>query len=201
LYDTPSTFLNNFSAQLPVFIISKYHGIEVLGIYILANRLIDVPVQLILRSVSQVYLPSINDAYLIGRDKVMEFFKMTFKKLTILTIIIMVPAFLLSPYVNLFFGDKWVGVSLFLQIILIYKSFQLINSPLSITLTVMKKQEVSLILTIISIVVRLVSMYIFRENVISMIIAFSISTSAFHVAYLIVVYFHINKISHNSPLG
>ena len=55
IVNMPMALLNTFSMQLPVFILSTYFNAEVIGFYMMANRILTTPMQLISRSVGRVY--------------------------------------------------------------------------------------------------------------------------------------------------
>ena len=55
LVNTFMVFSNTISNELPVFFIIKYHSSEILGFYMLANRLLVIPMNIIGTSIGKVY--------------------------------------------------------------------------------------------------------------------------------------------------
>ena len=73
--------INTVSMQLPVFMLSAYSSSEVVGYYMMANRILTAPIHLISRSVGQVYYKEAVDCLRLGKKKVVRIFGNTVKQI------------------------------------------------------------------------------------------------------------------------
>ena len=78
-----------------------------------------------------------------------------------------------------------------MQIMSFYVYFQFLYSPLSRTFIILNRQEIGFYLSIGAMGIRLLSMYLFRDNIIEMLIALSVSASGLYIFYNFMVYYYI----------
>jgi O-antigen/teichoic acid export membrane protein len=90
-------------------------------------------------------------------------------------------------------GDKWRESGFYMQILTFWFFFQLINSTVGTTFLIIDKQEIGFYLISISLVVRFLAMYAFKESVIGMITALSVSAGLFYFIYMLVMYYLVKK--------
>ncbi len=195
LINTSLVFLNTLSLQLPVFMFKKYFSSEIVGLYMVANRLVNIPLNLLGRSVSQVYLQSASEAYHEGGAKLMKIYKNTVKKLAIIAvppvIIILIAA---PPLVEIFLGKEWREAGVFMQIITFWVYFQFINMPISSSFTIINRQEIGFYLVAFSLAFRFLAMFIFRATPYQMLTALSISAGLFYIIYNLSIYYFIKRL-------
>jgi len=195
LINTSMVFLNTLSLQLPVFMFKKYFSSEVVGLYMVSNRLINIPLSLLGRSMSQVYFQSASEAYQDNPNKLMSLYKETLKKLILLVTPFIGLILLFAPFfVELFLGKEWREAGIFMQIMTFWIFFQFLNLPISTTFTIVNKQEIGFILIIISLITRFLAMYYFRENYFQMLYALSISAGIFYFLFNYFIYLSVKKI-------
>ncbi|WP_157822267.1 lipopolysaccharide biosynthesis protein [Shewanella sp. Actino-trap-3] len=182
------SFLNNLSYHMPVFVLSKSFGHEAVGFYMMANKLLDMPMALVASSISQVYMKYAADAFNKGGGELMLLYKSTLKKLLIISVpYLFVFLGLYFIGVELVLGRNWHGVNVIIILLLCSKVAQLVTSPISTTLNVVDKQEYGLFFICIFLVLR----YALLESGQSLnvaIILYSLATSIF---YLVINYFVI----------
>ncbi len=195
LINTSMVFLNTLSLQLPVFMFKKYFSSDVVGLYMVANRLINIPLNLIGRSVSQVYFQSATEAYHEGKNKLLKIYKTTVKRLAIIAIIpLFIVLTLAPPLVGFLLGKDWTEAGVFMQIITFWVYFQFINMPISSTFTIINRQEVGFILIIFSLIIRFTAMYVFRTSSHQMLFALSLSAGIFYIIYNLSIYIFIKRL-------
>ncbi|MFZ0390089.1 MAG: oligosaccharide flippase family protein [Calditrichia bacterium] len=195
LINTFMVFLNTLSLQLPVFMFSRYFNAEVVGLYMIANRVVNAPVSLLGKSVSQVYFQAASEACNLGGNKLLKIYKKTVKQLAGIGIIPVIVILFGAPVlVRLFLGEEWEEAGTYMQIIIIWVYFQFINMPISSTYSVMNRQEVGFYLILISLVVRFLAMFLFNSNPIEMLLAVSISAAAFYATYNLSIYYFIKRL-------
>lgn len=186
--NTANVFLNTVSMNLPMFVLSKQYSFEVVGIFMIANRLLDMPISLISGSLSQVYTKFAADDYKRSAFKLKVRYLQTLKKLCFASGVFLVIITLISLVgVEVLLGDGWEQVNTILIVLMFSKVFQLMNSPLSSTLTIVNKQELGLVLILSSLLIRYLSLNV-GGDFITNLICYSISTSTFYILFNLLMY-------------
>ncbi len=194
LFNTPSAFINNFSLQIPVYLISAFFGADVLGLYALANRLLATPVNLITYSISQVYYQRATESFHKGPEHLLRLYQKIVLKLATIGLIPFALVFIIAPMaVKVILGEQWAESGTFMQIIVIWMYFSFITVPISTTFTVMNQLEIPLMLRIVSLLTRFGAMYLFRSTPQEMLWALSITASLYYIFYNWLIYFHLKR--------
>lgn len=184
-----NVLLNNLSIQLPVFMLAKFSTPEVVGIYMMATRLIDFPLQFLNSSASQVYIKSAADEYALAPEKLKNLYRSLLKKLSLIALVFLLSVFSFTALaVDIFLGKEWEPVSSFIYILIFGKLFQFINSPLSSTLMIINKQELGLYLIVSSLILRYFAMYLNSAEVMGMLMALSFASTLFYIIYNFISY-------------
>ena len=187
-------FLNTLSNELPIFFLSKYFSMEIVGFYMLANRIVIIPLNLIGSSVNKVYFQKASETYNSSPYRLLRMYLKTVKRLALIGVIPFVLLLIFSPlFTQIIFGLEWEFSGIIMQILAISMFFKFITSPISTTFTIIYRQEIGLYLTIFSIVIRFGVMYYFRESFLSMLWALTLSTSLFYLLYNLCVYFTLTR--------
>ena len=193
--NAPATLISSFANQLPVLMLSRYAGPEIVGFYTFAIKLVEAPMNVVTQSVSQVYVEAASKAYHAGGNALYHAFKNTLEKMALIGIGPAIAAFIFSPWVVSFvFGEEWRMAGVVVQIIIAMKYLQFINAPISTTYSIIDKQELTLYLIIFSIVLRFAAMYLFRYDEMHMLIALTVSGSIFFIVYNAVIQLSIKKL-------
>ncbi len=194
LVNTPMVLLNTLSLELPVFMISIFFDAGIIGLYALARRVLSLPLSMIGRSFSQVYLQAASDAYNQGCEELEKVYISTVKKLALIGIAPVIIS-LFAPWIfEIVFGPDWVEAGVYLQLMIFWLYFQFINSPISTTYSIINKQEIGLFIILLSIILRFVVMYLFSENAREMILALSLATGVFYIIFNFSIYMTIKKL-------
>tara|TARA_A100001015_G_C14987035_1_gene712055 strand:+ start:330 stop:1598 length:1269 start_codon:yes stop_codon:yes gene_type:complete len=194
-FNTPMVFSNTLSNELPVFFLATYFSSEQLGYYMLANRLIIIPMNLIGTAINKVYFQKASEYFNNDKNLIMPLYINTTKKLIAFGLIPLAVLLLLSPkIVSFVFGNKWADAGVMMQILSIGAFFKFITSPISTTFTILNKQEISFYITIFSLLFRFLTMLYFHESLILMLYALSASSAAYYMIYHIFVYRLLMKI-------
>lgn len=194
LFNTPLVFINTYSLQLPIFLITFYFGAGTVGLYMIADRLLITPLNVIGQSFQKVYLKEASDAHYKGKGELLKVYKSTVKKLSLIGLAPLIIVFVAAPFaVDLVLGDEWREAGVYMQILMIGFYFRFINSPISSTFSIINKQEIGLIIIIFSLLLRWGAMVMFSQTIYSMLIALTISTSIFYIMYNAVIFYYIKK--------
>ncbi|WP_417877426.1 oligosaccharide flippase family protein [Vibrio sp.] len=186
--NTTNTILNNVSINLPVFVLSRHFNMEVVGIYMMANRLLDMPISLVSGALSQVFTKFAADDYKISPDQLKKRYLNTLKKLAIVSIVFILGVGLLSLVgVDILLGDEWDKVNTIMLILGLSKCAQLMNSPLASTLSIVNRQEIGLMLLFIFLPIRYISLT-FSDDLFNTLFMYSIATMIFYFTYNLFMY-------------
>ncbi|WP_151943800.1 lipopolysaccharide biosynthesis protein [Aliarcobacter butzleri] len=143
-----SGFLENLSAQLPVFMISSFFGSYILGLFSLSQRIVKVPLGIIGSSIGNVFRQEAAK-HLNENGTCRKLFVNTLKKLLIISTIPFILFYFIAPELFGFvFGKEWYKAGEYAQILTILFYFQFITSPLSNMFMIAQKQQYDLILQI-----------------------------------------------------
>lgn len=159
LYLVPAGLLNNLASTLPLILLGYWFNPHIVGFFALSNRILVIPTQLIGNSISQVFYPKANTAYL--TDTLTE---TTLNMLVYLVRLGIVP-FLLFIYVapelfGLIFGSEWDVAGRYCVWLGIFACFRFISSPLSSIFVILGKQNITLVFDLCSLTLRILSIYI-----------------------------------------
>jgi len=197
IFSTPSVFINNLSLQLPVFLIAKYYGPEYVGYYILAVKLIEAPLSIVSNSISEVYYKEAVDTYNNLPEYLPELYFNIVTKLSLFVLIPSVIIFLLAgTIVPVFLGMEWTNVALLMEIIIIWKFFEFVNTPVSTTLTIINEQHIDFLLKLIfSLGLRIAAALLFHGTFDELLSALVISASVYYIIFNFVTYWRVKRIS------
>lgn len=186
--NTANVLLNTLAMNLPVFVLSKNYSFDVVGLYMMANRLLDMPVSLISSSLNQVYIKYAAVDYNISSSKLKDRYIQTLKKLSFasFSFCVLISIFTYFGF-EMFLGNKWEGVNSVIFILMFAKAFQLLSSPLSTTLMIVNKQELGLVLILFSLIIRYLALN-FNDDFLVSLTLYSIATSVFYSFFNLVMY-------------
>ncbi len=146
--DTWSELLNIASVNLPVLLLGCYFPITVVGHFSLGHRLLNIPMSLVGRSLSQVFFQNASSAHREGTlpglvaETAGYLFRLSFFPFLMITIVG-------SDLFGVVFGAKWETAGLFAQIMAPWILFQFLYVPMSNLLNVLHLQEMGLLFSIL----------------------------------------------------
>lgn len=195
LFNTPAVLVNTVALQLPVFMIARYFGPEVVGFYVLAIKLIEVPLKIIGNAISQVYFKEAADLFNANPRSLPSLYRRTVEKLSLIMIMPTVAVLLLAePFVPLILGEKWAEVGGIMMFLVIWKFFEFINYPVSTTLTIINEQHIDFLLkAVLSLGLRVVALALFNETQFEFFVALVISTSFYYIAFNLIAYQRVKR--------
>lgn len=148
-----SQLLLSAGAQLPVLLLGFYYGIEVVGVFGLANSMIRLPMDLVGQSVSQVYFGEISK---FGKENPKKIYNLTvtlLKRLLIVGIIPITLIALLGPWIfSLVFGAEWSDAGLYARLLSIYVLFAFLSSPVANIFNVYERMDIQLSLNVFRVI-------------------------------------------------
>lgn len=148
-YNSLQAFINSLSQYAPVFILTHFYGIKIVGFYTLTLRGLQLPVDLIGQSFRQVYFQKVSELYNNGGNVYLLLKKTTF----VLIAIGIVPAFIvifLGPQLfSLIFGGNWYDSGIYARWLTIWFFLGFVNIPAVMTAQIYMLQSYLLIYEII----------------------------------------------------
>ena len=190
LYSTLSSFLNTLSLQLPILLMSGYFTAGAIGYYVLANRFVSMPMNMLGASVSQVYFQEAARLYENDQEKLKALTFKTFKNLSYIGTIPMLIVLGFGDIIfSVFFGSEWSEAGQYARMLSPWILFVFISSPLTSLFYIFKKQKLFLMIDLSVFVIRLIAFLIgahyFKSELISV---FLFAISGFVSWFLITIY-------------
>ena len=189
IFNTISTFINTLSNELPVLLITRFFFFFSAGEYGLTVKVSKTPPGIIGQSISQVFFREASLIYN-SNQNLYEFIKKSYKTLFVTALIIFIPLFIISFYLEFIFGNDWNEVGIQVRILTPWLFIGYLNSPISSLSTILNKQKTILILNILFLVARFLAInlgYVIFKSVNASLVLFSITGVIFN--FIILFYF------------
>lgn len=159
LIDSWSALLNTTSWQLPAFLLALFFSPAIVGFYSLGFRLLQMPMNFIGGSISQVFFQRASVAK--SENTLDSLVENVFRLLVIVGMFpILTITIVGSDVFSVVFGQEWTEAGVYAQILSIWAFVWFISSPLSTIYVVMEKQQFGLQYNIINFITRLLSLAI-----------------------------------------
>lgn len=192
IFEMPGVFLLSLTVKLPIFFISKYHGTEAAGLYAMAALIIDAPLDLIAKSVKEVFYKTAAEKTLINRNELRKFYAKNLKSLSALGVFAIIFVLIFSDLiVETLLGEEWMPVSWMMKILVVAKLFHFVSNVTASALRIINKQNLYFSMMIVFFISRAAFLWIFNDDLNIMIMALAGSTIFF---YLIYNFFAIKKL-------
>lgn len=161
LLATPAALLNSLSLQIPVFILTPAVGVALMGQYFMAYRMTFAPLDLLGRSIGQVFY---SEAITLGAEqprKLRRLVAVTSLKSFLIGLVPGLAILLLSPIVfPLIFGGEWQEAGYMSQALAVMLMANFAISPVSQIFLIVEKQFFSVIVNAAKILVSASSLLI-----------------------------------------
>jgi len=155
-----SNLIQTTTLNMPLILFPIAFGATVSGFYVLTQRVTKIPLNMIAKSVGNVYRQKASQIYA-EEGTCKEIFLSTLKNLFVISIIPFGLLYIFAPYLfALLFGEQWRISGEYTQILIISYWIQFIVHPLSNTLLIAGKQKIHLVIQIISFLTISTAIYI-----------------------------------------
>lgn len=186
IYLMPSQFLNTASSHIPVVLLGSLFGGEVVGLFGLANSMVNLPMTLVGKSVADVFY---SEAASIGRTNPVQLKKLSvkiFKKLFLIGLVPLVTLLLFGPFLFSFvFGVEWYWSGIFSRAIAIMVFARFIFTPVSKIYVVFERQKESLCLNILRVSLVLLTFIVSKFFELSPLITIFVYSLTMAVVYFV----------------
>ncbi len=153
LFSTWSAMFNSAGAQVPTILLASLFGPAVAGTYALANRLLAIPMQMLGRSIANVFFSGAAQAHRDGRlGALVSSVHSRLAHIGMPPAVVLVVA---GPEIFLYaFGPDWRQAGIFAQWLAPWLYLVLTASPLSTVFEVLEKQAASMVFQCVLLIVR-----------------------------------------------
>lgn len=150
IYYAPSQILNASGIHIPVFFVTYLFGSAVTGIFGLANTMINIPFNLIGKSVSDVFYAEAATNGKKDPQRLKKLSHQVFIRLVLIGLVPLITLIILGPRLFVVvFGEEWELAGVFARYIAILVYARFIFMPISRVFEVFEKQKPALFLDII----------------------------------------------------
>lgn len=151
-YIFPSQLMSKWSADLPILIIGGFYSQQLLGYYIFAVTILNIPKNLITNAIQPVLLQKANELYLENRDAFFFFLKRIYLFVIVMVVIPVTLIAILAPELfNVVFGEEWSESGNIVQLISSQYILSIILTPFVSLRRVLGLEKRVLVLNILSI--------------------------------------------------
>lgn len=148
-YILPNQLLGYFAGQIPVFALAYLFDNKHLGFYSMSVTLFSLPIQMIINSISPVFLEKANRAYDRSEEELKIFTTKLIKVIQFTSLIPLVILIVFSEEIIVFaLGESWLVTSKVIKIMAFYIFLELTIRPLSGIFLIYKKENTVLKLSI-----------------------------------------------------
>ncbi len=177
LVDSWSSFLNNFSWQLPSLMLLYFFSETVVGYYSLSSRLILLPITLLGSSLAQVFYQRSAELRS-DHEKLSRSVELVFRRLVAVGLFPALVLGIAGPQLfSIIFGANWLEAGRYAQILSPWMFVLFISSPLSVLFATLERQELSLVINSIILLMRFAALAIggLTHNIYLTLIIWSVS--------------------------
>lgn len=186
--------INNFSANLPVFVIASKFGTGEAGLYSFGFLMVFRPVNLVTSSFSQVFSQRIISQYNQGKKIYSDVRRLTIKLFQFGVVPFLI-AGIGGPFIfSLLFGKEWIEAGKYMQILLPWIFIVLVSAPISFLPDMLKRQQTAMWLDVLKFAVRIPALAIgvYYNNLYLAVILFSL-VSTLSVGYSFYWYLNLAR--------
>jgi len=156
-YNTWASLINTLSWQVPSIVLAVFFNTNVVGYYMMGERVVRIPMNFLGRAIGQVFFQKGSLAHRTG--DLTHIFHQTIQMLTHIGL---VPSLILTLAGRDLFifilGERWAEAGVFVQILAPWAFIWFVSSPLSMIINIAQKQEKALLFNIIILISRLFSL-------------------------------------------
>lgn len=185
-FSLPADFISTFSGQIPVLMLSSLFGSAVSGYYGLANSIINIPISLVIVSISRVLYA---EAAKIGKNRPKELKKLCLKITKVIFFIVIIPAIVAigwGPQIfALIFGEEWFEAGKFARLMIGMIVSYCLVLPIGRVYEILEKQNFDFLINFFRLIAIGVAVYIIKNNNLDCYFAVGIVSTINMIAYLI----------------
>lgn len=153
-YSMPNVLLNSLGRELPVILLAAFFSPAIAGLFYLANRVVQMPVSLVVGAIASVIKGHVPSIYRDG-NLASFFLEMNNQLLKIFSIPLAILAATLPVVFVLIFGDEWQEAGLISSILIPWVLMIALVNPISGIPQLLSKQKIAFYFEVILLVLRM----------------------------------------------
>lgn len=196
-YLTTGTVVSNLSNQLPIYFLSIWFDQGIVGLFALANSMVNLPLSLIINSSTTVFLQKAAETIQNSGEKLKSLVVSLYQKLLLLSFVPLVLLALTSEWLfKLIFGAEWEQSGVFASILCMGAIFTVPGTPLSVLFRLMNKERIVFMTNIFFVGIKFFGLWIglYYGSIKFSVIGFSLATFLTNLVALFII-FRMVKIS------
>nr|WP_230309333.1 oligosaccharide flippase family protein [Planomicrobium sp. YIM 101495] len=187
-YRAPEMFINGITQNFPLLLLTSAFGPASAGFYLLGQRMLSLPSQLLGKAIGDVFYPRVAEA-VNNKENITRLISKATAALVVVGIMPFGLIFILGPFIfGWIFGEEWRVAGEYARWLSLWSFFVFINNPSVRTLPVIFEQKFLLSFTNVGLVIRLgmllIGIHYFGNDILS-IILYSVSGALLNI-YLII---------------
>lgn len=194
IYNSLINIIFNISNELPTYLFTGFYSLKISGFYGMSNKLIGTPIDLLGRSIGQVFFQKASELKNQG-GSIENLLKKTYISLLKISILPFALIAFLSPFMFVILGEQWRATGMYIFILIPYIFSNFLVQPVSSIYTIIDKQLQMLLYTIIMIFIKFIAIwfgfYFFKDALISLL--FMSITGTIYRIFLIFWFIKISK--------
>lgn len=160
-YAIGSGLLNSASVQLPVFILSSFFSSNIVGLYSLSNRVLNMPMSILGSAVAQVFFQTSAELNNNSKSVLKTVTYNTYKKMLYIGAVPLSIVFAFGDYIFSFvFGLEWREAGEYARVLSPWLLLVFVSSPLSNLFTVLEKQRQGFLFNLFLFISRVLSLLV-----------------------------------------
>lgn len=172
----PGNLVNRYTSDLPIYLLTAYFSPAITGAFVLANSVMNIPLNVLGNSIASVFLQRANELYIDDKEKLKNFARATNRKLVLAGVMTFGILFGFGDIIfEIVFGDEWLLAGQMAMILSVYFIFKLAAGPMAKVFRVVGKEEYSLYASVVLGVCRSIGVVlgVLTSNALNTIIYFS----------------------------
>jgi O-antigen/teichoic acid export membrane protein len=146
----PGNLVNRYTSDLPIYLLTAYFSPAMTGAFVLANSVMNIPLNVLGNSIASVFLQRANELYIDDKEKLKSFAITTNKKLVLAGVVTFGVLFGFGDVIfEIVFGDEWFLAGQMAMILSVYFIFKLAAGPMAKVFRVVGKEEYSLYASVV----------------------------------------------------
>ncbi len=179
-YSTLSSLFNSTAnIGFPIFLVFLF-DIKVAGLYFFAEKIIIVPISILVGSVSKVYFQEASVIYNNNKNNLLQFTDNIQKKIMLFLLPFLIIMSFLVEDLFVLLGEEWIFSGDLIKYFAIYLLFKNIYSPISSVADIFRKQKLLLFFNFSLVVSQILFLYFFRDQGIKIALLFSSIIGSIH---------------------
>ncbi|MFC5269340.1 oligosaccharide flippase family protein [Adhaeribacter terreus] len=199
LYQLPTSYLDVIAVQAPVYVLSASFGVSNVGLYAFSTTLLDLPINLLGRSVAPVFFQKASELVIESKEQLQKLTTSIFYKVFYLGLI---PVSIISVYGDLIFkyvfGDRWEMAGVFTAFLGYSYIFKLTVSATSGVFALYNKQKAEFTFNIIGLVLKVSALLlgVYLKDLKLAILFFGIASAASSILINFMIFKVLNLPAH-----